>query len=225
MAVPVRAELMAWVREQEARLSRGAAQGVARRQQRLTDLGRLLPRPETLLGEARQRLDRADEGLARGLQRMVERKRAGLSEVSAVLRPGALKARLASERDRLDQRARQLRPALKRGVARLQDRLEARAGRLRPEPLGERMRRGQIDLDRHAAALKTGIAARLVRLSERLEAADRMRQTLGYRETLERGFAVVRTGGRVVTGAEAARGKSLEIEFRDGRVSAVSDDE
>jgi exodeoxyribonuclease VII large subunit len=41
---------------------------------------------------------------------------------------------------------------------------------------------------------------------------------LSYRNTLARGFAVVRSDGHLVTNAEAAaRAASLEIEFADGR--------
>ena len=54
----------------------------------------------------------------------------------------------------------------------------------------------------------------------RLVALDRTFQTLGYRETLKRGYAVVRGDGAVVTtkvAAEAA--EALEIEFADGKLS------
>ncbi|MFP4328225.1 MAG: exodeoxyribonuclease VII large subunit, partial [Paracoccaceae bacterium] len=54
---------------------------------------------------------------------------------------------------------------------------------------------------------------------DRLDALERLRETLGYEATLQRGFAVVRGDGNVVTrkaGAQAAR--MLEIEFADGRL-------
>ena len=73
MAVPVRLDLMGWVQGQEARLARAAGQGIERRKQRLSDLSRLLPRADALMNDARQRLDIADSGLSRGLERMVER--------------------------------------------------------------------------------------------------------------------------------------------------------
>ena len=48
-----------------------------------------------------------------------------------------------------------------------------------------------------------------------------MRQTLGYRETLARGYAVIRDGsGAVVTSkARAQTAAGLEIEFEDGRLA------
>ena len=54
----------------------------------------------------------------------------------------------------------------------------------------------------------------------RLTALDRLRETLGYVETLKRGYAVVRGDGAVVTTSVAAKAaKSLEIEFADGRLT------
>lgn len=48
---------------------------------------------------------------------------------------------------------------------------------------------------------------------------DRLRETLGYKETLKRGYAVVRGDGAVVTTQSAAqKATALEIEFADGRM-------
>ena len=66
---------------------------------------------------------------------------------------------------------------------------------------------------------------RLDRLRRQLDATDRLRETLSYKATLERGYAVVRAGDQVVTSAGAARSAPLlEIEFRDGRVTAAPTD-
>ena len=66
---------------------------------------------------------------------------------------------------------------------------------------------------------------RLDRLRQQLTATDRLRETLSYKATLERGYAVVRAGDRVVTSAGDARAASLlEIEFRDGRLTAAPTD-
>ncbi|MFN3144428.1 MAG: hypothetical protein ACE368_03795 [Paracoccaceae bacterium] len=56
--------------------------------------------------------------------------------------------------------------------------------------------------------------------SDRLAGLERLRQTLGYTETLKRGYAVVRADDRVVTRKAAAEGAGvLEIEFADGRLT------
>jgi len=55
-------------------------------------------------------------------------------------------------------------------------------------------------------------------LAERLAAVDRLRETLSYKATLSRGYAVVRDGGgRVLTTQAAARdAQGIAIEFTDG---------
>jgi exodeoxyribonuclease VII large subunit len=84
---------------------------------------------------------------------------------------------------------------------------------------GRKVADGQRDLGRLADRLDAAPAARFVRLRDRLEALDRTRVTLGYHETLKRGYAVVRGDGDVVTSkAGAEKAVALEIEFRDGRL-------
>ncbi|HBV56488.1 MAG TPA: exodeoxyribonuclease VII large subunit, partial [Rhodobacteraceae bacterium] len=57
---------------------------------------------------------------------------------------------------------------------------------------------------------------------ERLHALDRLRETMGYRATLARGYAVVRAEGQLVTtAAQAAEAGLLEIEFADARLAAL----
>jgi exodeoxyribonuclease VII large subunit len=74
-------------------------------------------------------------------------------------------------------------------------------------------------LARLADRLDAAPRQRLARLADRLEALDRTRTTLGYAETLKRGYAVVRGDGAVVTSkAGAEKAAALEIEFRDGRL-------
>ncbi|MCB2111661.1 MAG: exodeoxyribonuclease VII large subunit, partial [Rhodobacteraceae bacterium] len=59
-------------------------------------------------------------------------------------------------------------------------------------------------------------------LADRLAALDRTRMSLGYTETLRRGFAVVRAEGAVVTTrADAENATALDIEFADGRLAAT----
>ena len=218
MAVPVRVELIAWTREQEARLLRCVQQAVERRRQRLSDLSRILPRPETLLSDPRQRLDRAEARLGAALERSAARKRKDFEALAGALRPAALRARVADARRRLDERGGRLAPALARDVALHRERLGK--VRLRAEPLILRLGREREALLRAGAALDRCEAQGRTRRQDRLDALGRMLETLSYQATLARGYAVVRdAGGEVVTDAVAARAEaSLEIEFRDGRV-------
>ena len=56
-AVPVRVDLMSWLAQQDGRLTTGLTRALEQNRQRLHDLARALPRPQSLTENARQRLD------------------------------------------------------------------------------------------------------------------------------------------------------------------------
>ncbi len=221
MAVPVRLELLAWCDDMGARLRRAATDAIARRHQRLADLARALPRPDSLLEGPRQRLDRAAEALPDALIRGVQVRRLRLSEISGSLRPATLRRMTAQERRRLQDLSARLSPALARATATRQERLRAHVRRLAAARPDRDIRRRREDLDRLAHRLATAARTGLERWRRQLEATDRLRETLSYKATLARGYAVVRAGGEVVTTrARAARARTLDIEFRDGHLTA-----
>ena len=124
LAVPVRIDISATLDSQGARLSRALTQGVTRRAQRLGDVSRLLPRPEALLADPSQRLDRAEEGLSRALIRFTERKSSDLDRLSGGLRPAVLSTRIVQERRQIDQLVPRLTGGVTRQLQRLSDRVE-----------------------------------------------------------------------------------------------------
>jgi len=101
MAVPVRAELMAFVSELHARMGRSVARGMERSRERLEAQRRLLPRPDNLLGPARQRADDLGERLRRGLSHRLARARHELADASGALRPSLLAAQVERGRQKL----------------------------------------------------------------------------------------------------------------------------
>ncbi|QQA44900.1 exodeoxyribonuclease VII large subunit [Pelagovum pacificum] len=223
MAVPVRLELMALNDQQGARLTRALGQGVMSRRQRLTDLARGLGRPESLTEGARQRLDSFDTRLPVALRALASRKEAALSSVAGALRPGALRRLIGQNRRTADALAGRLGPALGRVAATRRERFDGVAGRLRPD----RLSRGVVDQRRSFDALSLRLSRAAVTdhaaRRDRLAAMDRLRETLGYKQTLARGYAVVWGDDGVVTtvaGAQAA--SKLEIQFADGRMEAGS---
>ncbi len=173
LSVPVRLDLMAWTDGMGARASAALANQMARRGQRVQDLGRALPRPDMILAPMRQRVDLVDERLPAALRRTVQTRHVGLARVAGGLRPSALKSQVD---------------------------------------------RGRHSLDRLADAMPGKMADRLARLSDRLAATDRVRETLGYKETLKRGYAVVRVDGAVTTAKKGFPKGAVEVEFADGRV-------
>ncbi|NRP12761.1 MULTISPECIES: exodeoxyribonuclease VII large subunit [unclassified Aliiroseovarius] len=217
-AVPVRLELLAWVEEAGARLSRAIGQGVTQRCQRLRDLSRALPRPETLLDAPRQRLDRAEKDLPAALRSVTQHRKVQLTQVAAGLRPQSLSGMVATKGEDLRKIGARLTPALSRANAEKRRDFQRVAGRLSAGRIQLETTRKQGELSELSTRLTRAFVMSISRQRDRLGTLDRMRQTLGYTETLRRGYAVVRAEGALVTSVAAARsGKSLEIEFADGR--------
>lgn len=197
LAVPVRHELLAWTGEQDARLSRALSQGLNQRSQRLRDLSRALPKPAVLLENASQRLDRASQRLPAGLRAVTQKKAVALADAASGVRPQILRALIGTARRSLADRSNRLKPAL----------------------LQRDMARRSSELDYASARFETVARTRVEQGRKRLDALERMRQTLGYTETLRRGFAVVRGDGDVMTTvALAKKAGEIEIEFSDGRM-------
>jgi exodeoxyribonuclease VII large subunit len=229
IAVPVRMDLLAAVDGLNARLSRGLAQGLALRGQRLRDLARALPRAEALVTGPAQRLDSAAGRLGGALSICVSRKRGVYERFAGRLRAEALLALLARRGDQISALEARRRAALARRVERAGDRAEALSARLAPalaRLIGDAARdlvKGQDRLALLTQRLDAAPMQRLADLTRRLDALDRIRTTLGYRETLKRGYVVVRGDGAVVTSKAAAeRATALELEFQDGRVTLAA---
>jgi exodeoxyribonuclease VII large subunit len=205
MAVPVRMDLVAAMGDLGQRMIRATTRALALRRQRLADLSRALPRPDRLIDGPAQRLDALAARLPAALVAGVQRRHVALARAGAALRPGLLRDSLARRTQRL---------------ADLSARLAAaRAARLRAENAA--LDRARADLAALARRLQVAPVTRIASLRDRLAGVDRLRQSLGYRATLDRGYAVVRAGDRVLTAqAEAARLPAFEIEFRDGRLRA-----
>ncbi|MDC0738201.1 exodeoxyribonuclease VII large subunit [Cognatishimia sp. SS12] len=198
LAVPVRLELLSWVDDQSARLTRALTHGVSQRGQRLKDLARALPRPETLLEGPTQRLDRAAERLPNALRRNVDQRRLALSETTASLRPANLRRAVEAKREALGRRA---------------DRLSLR-------PISREIAQKHKNLEALNARFAVAAKAQLRQWQDQLSTLERLRTTLGYEATLERGYAVVWDGTSVVTRAAAAqKAAQLEVQFADGRVA------
>jgi len=199
IAVPVRMELLGWTGEAGARMTRAMGQRIELRSQRLRDLSRALPRAETLLDQPRQRLDLLGERLPRGLIRGTEQRRVALSDAAGALRPSLLSRVIAHGRESLGRRT---------------DRLSLR-------PIEREMRQGRERLATLTRRLDEAGTRRLETPRSTLDGLTRLLETLSYKGTLQRGYAVVRSGENEIltrkSAAEAAA--SLEIEFADGRLS------
>lgn len=220
MAVPVRLELLAAVDQMGARASRAATDGVARRKQRVADLWRVLPKPDQLAEDARQRFDYWSEKLDTALITRVRDGKLRLGEASGLLRPSIVGSRVARGQERLGGLQSRLSPALGRATSQARRDLNQQARRLRPDAVMAAQLRAAKDLSATLRRMSTAATTQVERQRSRLGALERMRETLGYRETLKRGYAVVRGDGEVVTTAKAANSATMiEVEFADGKMT------
>ncbi len=94
---------------------------------------------------------------------------------------------------------------------------------LRPQLLQQGLRNRQNQLTHMTGRFATAARTQVARQRAELDGLERLRQTLGYKATLKRGYAVVRDGkDKVINGIEEARkARSLNIEFADGRMDVA----
>uniref|UniRef100_UPI0025DA3329 exodeoxyribonuclease VII large subunit n=1 Tax=Sphingomonas sp. TaxID=28214 RepID=UPI0025DA3329 len=101
MAVPVRSELLAFVRDLASRTLRCAHRYHDHGGERLRALTARLPKPDALLGPQRQRTDDLGGRLRRGLGHRLAEARGDVARASGALRPALLQHRLARAHERL----------------------------------------------------------------------------------------------------------------------------
>lgn len=218
LAVPVRLELIAALEGLGARLSRSAAQGVAQRHQRLRDLARALPRADELVSRPQQRLDGLNARLLSALRRRSDLARAKVSAVQGRFQPAILLRATDRKRDSLRDRSQRLDRVLPRQFRSADQHYQRIQARLSSTILVRKLAVERERLNRTSTGLVRVARAQCGDWRGRLVGLERMRQTLGYRETLARGYAVVRDeAGKVVTRhVDASKASGLALEFSDG---------
>ena len=122
-AVPVRAELIAYVEDQGARTRNVIRRQLTSKRDRLRAAAGELPRPLDLLNIARQRLDLAAQHLTSSLRDLGQQKRLRFERAAARMSPNALRAELRHARSQLTPPSERLVPAYRGILARNAERL------------------------------------------------------------------------------------------------------
>ncbi|MBB6124505.1 exodeoxyribonuclease VII large subunit [Sphingobium subterraneum] len=156
----------------------------------------------------------------RAARRGLEHRRERLTMLARLL--PSPEAVLAIQRQRSDDLGERLGRALRHRVALGQRQLADAGGALRPALLRQRLERDRARID--ALRLRPELVQRqIVDRRAKLDATWRLALSLDPRRPLERGFALVQAGGRIVTSAGAARDAgAMSLTFHDGSVDVVA---
>jgi exodeoxyribonuclease VII large subunit len=245
-AVPVRAELMGYVGDLDARMRHATRRIADAGRDRFRAASAGLPRPHDLVNPQRQRLDHAASNLFARLRHAVQERRMALGEAGSALRPGLLRQSLTERGRRLEELLARARRGLmaetraltmrlaaterslprlaRQGVAARRQRFESASGKLSIRPLRDEVAAGEARLLAASTRLETSYRREIERGRTRLETLDKLRASLGYENVLARGFALVHrtdTDQLVTRAGEATAGLAVEIAFADGRVDAL----
>lgn len=205
MAVPVRVDLVGAVSGLEQRRRLSLDRLITQRRQRLNDLGRGLPRPESLVSDASQKLDGLGMRLPNSLMALVQSKR--------LMMMGGRAGRFGV-------------PLLHLYFERRKSAVAAFGPILRPKALLTQLHSRAESMSALEMRLGRSIKTRLGDRQSTVEGYRRMLESLGHNAVLKRGYAVVRDSqGDVVTQAATAKTSDyLEIEFSDGRINVQPND-
>ena len=160
-----------------------------------------------------------EERRVRSLTSGISQRQQRLRDLSRALpKPQEL---VAFQSQRLDLLGERLPRALTGLTQKRRSQLVQSAAGLRPFLLQQGLSTRQDRLQRVSGGFRQAAVAQTDRWRSRLDALERLRQTLGYKATLRRGYAVVRdkTGKVVGEVKKAERSRHLSVEFHDGEIA------
>ncbi len=226
MAVPVRTDLMA---RTDAILARGrtaVARFLERHRRELTGHARALPSADDILASPRRSLDEISGRLARSLTANAFAHRARLDRATAGLSPLGLSRLLQQAQMRIGTATNRMAQALSVHAERKRSAFSLRAKRLRPEPIATRVAAAGTRLAELNRRKERGLSQRFLAAWQRLEALDKLLDafSMSKESVLQRGYALVHSasGALLSRASDVPPGGALELEFADGRVSAVA---
>ena len=219
MAVPVRLDLIAAVDQYGARMAQGLSRSVTQKKQRVQDLGRTLGRIDGLTANPRQRLDMVGGRLETALLSNIAAKRLTFEKQAQPLRPTILARPTERMTARLATASSRLAVGLERRTDKARAQLDRASARMTPARLSQDLSRQKDRLHRATRSAAQAGQSQMKSWRGDLVKLDRVRETLGYQATLDRGYAVVWDGDAVITDSKAAKkAANLEIQFKDARI-------
>ncbi len=194
-AVRVRVELVNGMETLQGRIMEGTRMALHNKKQRISDVSKRLPLKENLFHFRDQQLDGLYSRLPRAMRTHFQKKRTILSECSS---------RLSVPRILFESNIKF--KSLKKGLS--------------ATNLSERVNISSDRLETLFDLSEKHITTYLKKRKLNVKTLRRMTDGLGYKNTLNRGFAVVRQDNVPVTKLERLKkGKEIEVEWRDGKVN------
>ncbi|MEA2875317.1 MAG: exodeoxyribonuclease large subunit [Hyphomicrobiales bacterium] len=207
-AVPVRSDLLTRTDSLARRQRSCWARGLDARRTELRAAARALPAADELLAVPRQKLDSLSERLPRGLHANAQIHHKQYLRCASRLSPPLLRGRVQRSRDRLANAGGRLTVAVRTNIAAHRQRIVRDR-----ERIATLFERGSV-----------GMARLIERRFAALDRADKLLGAFSYQSVLARGFALVRdpSGTPLRSASAVSPGQQLDIEFSDGRATAVA---
>jgi exodeoxyribonuclease VII large subunit len=221
IAVPVRAELLAQVMDDEGRLFNAVSRMMGEVRTRLEGLARGLGDPRSVIETRAQTVDYLDQRLGAGMTRGLDQRALAVARLAdKIPRPETQLARMTGDLAVLGQK---LTGAGDRMLETSQGKYERTTARLRLEPIARAAAQAAVDLDRGGKRLEAALDRGLADITARFAGLDRLLEAGSFERTLDRGFALVRddAGVPVMAASETKSGQAVTLQFRDGEAGAV----
>lgn len=224
MAVPVKADLVATVATQSARLASAMSRFIDLKRQAHRAASRALPSADQLLALPRRRFDEAASRLTRALFVNTQKKRVHFEGRARQLSPRLLQRGFEEQKRHMKLLGQRLPRALEAFLRERRTLFARRSDRLTPEPLLRRTTLAKSAIEQLDRRRDQAINILFERTKRRGQELERLMRTLSYESVLDRGFAVVfdADGKPIKLAASVSEGDALSIRFRDGDVSATA---
>lgn len=220
-AVPKYSELITRLNELALREHQAVARLIEANRSDLRAAARGLPRPQDLIGFARQRFDAASSRLAHALRSFSAEKRARLQRWEGRLDIRLIAQRIDRSQERMQAVNREIRQVLRRLVQQHRLRLERRAARLQPALLRIPARQMRDRLDLLTSRSRQSIISIAAQNRSRIDSLAQLLRSLSHKSVLDRGFALVHgPSGPLRSAKTAKKAGRVELEFSDGRLAA-----
>ncbi|WP_018998150.1 exodeoxyribonuclease VII large subunit [Hirschia maritima] len=225
IALPVRAELIATNDALGARNLRALQRGLEGNRVELKAVAARLPRADSLVQNARQRLDFAGEKLGFALKDVAARLRSRFQKAAGGLQPIALQRELLRRQTAVETLGSRAKFALRRDVSDRSQRLHGVYGRFLARDPRNTLGRRQILIE-NAFNRATVAVERVIRKKhDNLESINRLLSSVSHENVLARGFVLVqRMNGELVRHAsDVTSAERLRLQFIDDEVRVTSD--